>query len=122
MEGRPRTDPEQDRVLALRSKVVVNVKGLNLISTKFKRLAFYFDNKLFLKRTKLSEASSLTILSFSVDSSELFYLIFILYLECLVRSQPYSSPLSRVPPLQCSTWLLGKGTVQKRILGNRSRC
>jgi len=33
---------------------------------KFKRLAFYFNNQLFLKRTKLSEASSLTILSFTV--------------------------------------------------------
>jgi len=33
MEGRHRTDPEQDRVLAQRSEVVVNVKGLNLIST-----------------------------------------------------------------------------------------
>jgi len=33
MEGRPRTNPEQDRVLAQRSEVVVNVKGLNLIST-----------------------------------------------------------------------------------------
>jgi len=32
MEGRPRTHPEQDRVLARRSEVVVNVKGLNLIS------------------------------------------------------------------------------------------
>jgi len=27
------------------------------------------------------------ILSFTVDSSELFYLIFIFYFECLVRSQ-----------------------------------
>jgi len=33
MEGRPQTNPEQDRVLAQRSEVVVNVKGLNLIST-----------------------------------------------------------------------------------------
>jgi len=33
MEGRPRTNPEQDRVLAQRLEVVVNVKGLNLIST-----------------------------------------------------------------------------------------
>ena len=39
---------------------------------KFKCLAFYFDNQLFLKRTKLSEASRLTILSFTVDSFELF--------------------------------------------------
>jgi len=43
---------------------------------------------LFLERTKLTEAWSLTILSFTVDSSELFYLINIFYLECLVRSQP----------------------------------
>jgi len=33
MEGRLWTDPEQDSVLAQRSEVVVNVKGLNLIST-----------------------------------------------------------------------------------------
>jgi len=33
MEGRHQTDPEQDMVLAQRSEVVVNVKGLNLIST-----------------------------------------------------------------------------------------
>jgi len=33
MEGRPWTHPDQDRVLAQRSEVVVNVKGLNLIST-----------------------------------------------------------------------------------------
>jgi len=54
----------------------------------FMRFAFYFDNQLFLERTKLSEALSLTILSFTVDSSELFYLIFLFYFECLVRSQP----------------------------------
>jgi len=88
MEGRPRTNPEQDRVLAQMSEVVVNVKGLNLNLLKFKRLAFYFDNQLFLKRTKLSQASSLTLLSFTVDSYELFYLIFIFYFECMVRSQP----------------------------------
>jgi len=46
------------------------------------RLAFYFDNQPFLERTKLSEASSLTILSFTVDSCELFYLIFIFYFKC----------------------------------------
>ena len=63
-------------------------------------MAFYFDNQPFLERTKLSEASSLTILSFTLDSSELFYLIFIFYFECLVRSQPKCSPLYRVPPLQ----------------------
>ena len=51
---------------------------------KFKRLAFYFDNQRFLERTKLCEASSLTILGFTIDSSELFYLIFIFKFECLV--------------------------------------
>jgi len=40
------------------------------------------------------------MLSFSVDSSELFYLIFIFYFECLVRWQPECSPLYRVPPLK----------------------
>jgi len=33
MEGRPQTDPEQDRVLAQKVEVVVNVNGFNLIST-----------------------------------------------------------------------------------------
>jgi len=88
MEGRPRTNPEQARVLAQgrSSGECQRLKSEYLL--KFKRLAFYFDNQLFLERTKLSEASSLTILSFTVDSSELFYLIFIFYFECLVRPQP----------------------------------
>jgi len=34
------------------------------------------------RELKLSEASSLTILSITVDPSELFYLIFIFYVEC----------------------------------------
>jgi len=59
-----------------------------LAKQALKRLAFYFNNQLFLERTKLSEASSLTILSFTVDSSELFYLILIFYFEYLVRLQP----------------------------------
>jgi len=62
-------------------------------------LAFYSDKQLFLEGTKLRDALSLTILSFTVDSSELFYLILIFYFECLVRSQPESSPLYTVPLL-----------------------
>jgi len=88
MEGRTWTSPEQERVLAqgrssgecerLKSDIYVSLSVWHSTS----------KNQLFLERTKLSEASSLTILSFTVDSSELFYLIFIFYFECLVRLQP----------------------------------
>jgi len=81
MEGRPRTSPEQDRVLAhgrssgecqrLKSDIYLSLSVLHSTSiTNFPR------------ENLLSEAFSLTILSLTVlILRELFYFIFIFYFE-----------------------------------------
>jgi len=87
MEGRPRTDPEQDRVL---SQGRSSGECQRLKSDIYLSLSVWHSPSItnFPRENLLTEACSLTILSFTVDSFELFYLIFIIYLECLVRSQP----------------------------------
>jgi len=66
MEGRPRTHPEQDRVLAQRSEVVVNVKRLK--SDIYLSLSVWHSTPItnFPRENLLSKAFSLTILSLTV--------------------------------------------------------
>ena len=69
-------------------RVVVNVKNLNWYLLNFKHLEFSFDNQPSFQNL-LTEDFTLTILSFTVlILIELFYIIFIFYLESMVRSQP----------------------------------
>jgi len=87
MEGRPWTDPEQDRVLGQGRS---SRECQRLKSDIYLSLSFWHSTSItnFPQENLLSEAFSLTILCFTVDSFELFYHIFIFYFECLVRSQP----------------------------------
>jgi len=87
MEGRPRTDPGQDRVLAqgqssdeyerLKSDIYLSLSVLH--STPINN---------FPRENLLSEAFSLTILSFTFLIPLNYSLILIFYFECLVRAQP----------------------------------
>ena len=87
MEGIPRTNPEQDRVLAqgrssgecqrLKSDIYLSLSVLHSTS---------ITN--FTQEHLLSKAFSLMILSFTVLILLNYYLIFIFYFGCLVRSQP----------------------------------
>ena len=87
MEGRPRTNPEQDRVLA-QDRSLGEYQRLK--SDLYLSLSVWHSTSItnFPRENLLSEAFSLKILSFTVLILLNYYLIFILYFEGLVRSQP----------------------------------
>jgi len=87
MGGKPRTDPEQDRVLAQgRSSGACQ----RLKSDIYLSLSFWHSTSItnFPRENILTEGFSLTILSFTFLILLNYYLIIILYFECLVRLQP----------------------------------
>jgi len=87
MESRLRTNPEQDRVLA---QGLSNGECQRLKSDIYLSLSVWHSTSIlnFPRENLLGEAFSLTILSFTVLILLGYYLIFIFYFECLVRSQP----------------------------------
>jgi len=87
MEGRPRTDPEQDRVLAQGQG---SGQCQRLKSDIYLSLSVWHSTSItnFPRENLLSQAFSLTILTITILILLHYYLIFILYFECLVRSQP----------------------------------
>jgi len=87
MESRPRTNPEQDRVLAhgRSSGECQRLKSDIYLSLSVRHSTSIIN---FPRENLLSEAFSLMILSFTVLILLNYYLTFIFYFECLVRSQP----------------------------------
>jgi len=87
MEGRPRTNPKQDRVLGQGRS---SGECQRLKSDIYLSLSVWHSTSItnFPQENLLSEAFRLTILSFTILVALNYYLIFIFYFESLVRSQP----------------------------------